>query len=92
MVDMLVPKELERVMKGCANHRRIQILLLLRKEPELTLDQISTSLDIDFRVASEHIRRLATGELVLKRYAGRYVHHALTSRAKNILTFLGKLE
>lgn len=89
---MKKPRELERILKGCANHRRIQILVLLAKEPELTLDQIATELDIDFRIASEHIRRMSYGGLVLKRYEGRCVHHALTGRALDILTFLGKLE
>lgn len=89
---MKKPRELEKIIKGCANHRRIQILILLNKEPELTLDQIATALDIDFRIASEHIRRMSTGELVLKRYQGRSVHHKLTTRAVDILTFLGKLE
>lgn len=89
---MKTPRELERIVKGCANHRRIQILVLLRKEPELTLDEIATELAIDFRVASEHIRRMAAGGLVLKRYEGRSVHHKLTERAEDILTFLGKLE
>ena len=79
-------------MKGCANHWRIQILLLLQREPELTLDQTATALSIDFRVASEHIRRLGTGGLERKRYVGRHVHHALTSRAHNVLTFLGTLK
>ena len=89
---MKAPRELEQIVKGYANHRRIQILVLLRKEPELTLDEIATALGIDFRVASEHIRRMSAGGLVLKRYEGRSVHHKLTARAKNILTFLGKLE
>lgn len=89
---MLKPKELERIMKGCANHRRIQILTLLYKEPELTLEQIAAELDIDFRVTSEHIRRMVTGGLILKRYEGRSVHHVLTPRAQYIHTFLGKLE
>lgn len=86
------PRELERIVKGCANHRRIQILILLAQEPELTLSQIAAELDIDFRIASEHIRRMSAGGLVLKRYRGRAVHHALTPRAKDIHTFLGKLE
>lgn len=85
-------RKLERVLKGCANHWRIEILLLLKREPELTLEQIAERLEIDFRVASEHLRRMVAGGLILKRYEGRYVRHALTPRAKNIHTFLGMLE
>ena len=89
---MKKPKEIEIILKGCANHRRVQLLLLLAKEPELNLEQIAEHLDIDFRVASEHLRRMLAGGLILKRYRGRHVHHALTSRAKDILTFLRMLE
>ena len=86
------PKELEKVLKGCANHRRVEMLCLLSKNPGLTLEQAAEHLKIDFRVASEHLRRMVTGGLISKRYAGRYVQHSLTRRAQYILTFLGKLE
>lgn len=89
---MMDARKLERILKGCANHRRVEILSLLKCEPELTLEQIAEHLGIDFRVASEHLRRMVSGGLVLKRYEGRYVRHALTDRAKNIHTFIGKLE
>ncbi len=72
-------------MKGVANHRRVQILALLAQEPEMTLAQIAAELDIDFRITSEHIRRMSAGGLVLKRYEGRYVHHTLTPRARTFL-------
>ena len=86
------PKELEQILKGCANHWRIQMMLLLARSPKLTLDDIARELGIDFRVASEHVRRMASGGLVFKKYRGRYVEHTLTERAKDILTFIRKLE
>lgn len=89
---MQKPKDLEKIMKGCANHRRIEALCLLKKRPSLTLEQIAERLGIDFRVASEHLRRMGTGGLIVKRYRGRYVCHTLTKRAHNILTFLRMLE
>jgi DNA-binding transcriptional ArsR family regulator len=89
---MKSPKELERILKGCGNHRRVEILLLLRKKSRLTLGEIADELKINFRIASEHIRRMSAGGLIVKRYRGRYVEHMLTPRARNTLTFLGKLE
>lgn len=86
------PKELEKIVKGCANHRRIEMLCLLRKKPQLTLEEIADQLGIDFRVASEHLRRMGTGGLIAKRYRGRYVCHTLTRRAHDIHTFLRMLE
>ena len=83
---------LERTVKGFANHRRIQILELLQKTPELSVDEIATILKINFKTASEHIRRLAISGLVLKRHAGNEVRHKLTDKAISILKFLRILE
>ncbi len=85
-------RKLEKLVKGFANHRRIEIMMLLEKEPELSLFDIADALNINFKTASEHIRRLNIADLVMKRYQGREMHHALSSEGKNILTFLRKLE
>ncbi|MBI1368740.1 MAG: helix-turn-helix domain-containing protein [Planctomycetes bacterium] len=85
-------RQLERILKGCANHRRISIMLLLEAEPELSLLEVSQQLRIDIKTASEHMRRLAIAGLVLKRNEGRWVRHKLTERGAHILTFLRMLE
>lgn len=84
-------KRLERVVKGFSNHRRIEILELLGAHPELCVGEISEKLQIEIRTASEHLRRLAIAGLILKRYEGREVRHALTDRAHSILLFLESL-
>ena len=89
---MKSPDELEKILKGCGNHRRVEMLCLLKKNPGLTLEQVAEHLHIDFRVASEHLRRMGAGGLIIKKYKGRYVCHTLTRRADDILTFLRKLE
>ena len=86
------PRQLERLVKGFANHRRIQIMSLLDTEPELSLSGISSRLKIDIRTASAHVIRLTTAGLVLKRFEGRGVRHRLTRRGEEILTFLRILE
>jgi DNA-binding transcriptional ArsR family regulator len=85
-------RRLERVVKGFANHRRIEILELLAKKPEMSVGEISIALEIELKTASEHLRRLAIAGLILKRNEGREVRHAVTARAKHILTFLRMLE
>jgi len=85
-------RKLERIIKGVANHRRIQILELLEKQPELSLHEISEILKINLKTASEHVRRLSIAGLVMKRYAGTTVRHKLTSRGLSILHFLETLE
>ena len=85
-------KQLERIVKGFANHWRIEILDLLVREPELSLGQIAERRQMDIKTASEHVRRMAIAGLVLKRYQGREVRHRATPRGETILTFLRKLE
>jgi len=85
-------RQLERIVRGFSNHRRIQILELLNKEPELSVLDISEKLKVNFKTVSEHIRRLAIPGLVMKRSSGAYVRHRLTERGINILGFLRTLE
>jgi DNA-binding transcriptional ArsR family regulator len=85
-------RQLERIVKGFANHRRLAILALLDKEPELSVSDISDKLNINFKTASEHIRRLAIAGLVLKRSDGLNVRHKLSKRGETILKFLRILE
>lgn len=84
-------RKIERVVKGFANHRRIQILDLLREEPELSVDDIAEKLHIGYENASDHIRKLAIAGLVMKRYQGTSVRHKLTPSAESILVFCKKL-
>lgn len=85
-------RQLERIIKGFANHRRIQILELLEKEPELSVIEVAEKLGINLKTASEHIRRMAIAGLILKRSEGLNVRHKLTRRGETILKFLRILE
>ncbi|MCH7529978.1 winged helix-turn-helix transcriptional regulator [Patescibacteria group bacterium] len=85
-------RELERIARGFSNHRRIQIMELLHKKPELSVDEIANELDVNFKTISEHIRRLAISAIVLKRPDGSSVRHKITKRGVDILKFLRTLE
>ena len=95
MIDIIMNKsyhQLERIIKGVSNHRRIEILELLKKTPELSVIDIAEILDINFKTASDHIRRLAIAGFVLKRSDGHSVRHKLTDRGLFVLKFLRTLE
>jgi Mn-dependent DtxR family transcriptional regulator len=85
-------RKLERAVRGFSNHRRIQILELLKRKPELSVEDISSELHINYKTAAEHIRRLAIPGYVLKRNEGNAVRHKITARAQSILKFLRTLE
>jgi len=85
-------RELERIVKGFANHRRLQVLELLNKEPELSVKEISDKLKSEFKNISAHINKMAIAGLVMKRSAGNLVRHKLTKRGKSILQFVRIIE
>lgn len=83
---------LERIAKGFANHRRIQIMSLLEEKPNLSVFEISDELGANFKTISEHLRRLAIAGLVLKRNVDHEVEHAVSDSGKRVLKFLRTLE
>lgn len=85
-------RQLERIVKGFANHRRIQMLALLERQPELSVEEICEKLRIGTKTASEHLRRLSIAWLVVKRNEGRWVRHKITKRGSRVLAFLRSLD
>ncbi|OGC87493.1 hypothetical protein A3B33_02490 [Candidatus Adlerbacteria bacterium RIFCSPLOWO2_01_FULL_54_16] len=92
MAAVISYRKLERLIKGFANHRRIEIMDLLSREPELSVEEVSGRLKIGYENASDHLRKLAIAGLVLKRNEGSAVRHKLTSRAESILVFCKRLQ
>jgi DNA-binding transcriptional ArsR family regulator len=84
-------RNLERIVKGFANHRRLEIMELLRTNPELSVEDISDKLKIGYENASDHLRKLAIAGLILKRNQGNTVRHKLTDRGIAILVFPARL-
>jgi predicted transcriptional regulator len=85
-------RHLERIIKGVANHRRIEILGLLDKKPELSLAEIAEETGGNFKTISEHVKKMAVSGILMKRSDGLSVRHKLTDRGKSIFKFLRILE
>ncbi len=92
MPKKLEYKRLERIVKGFSNHRRIQILELLNKEPELSVQEISERLNSEMKNISAHITKMAVAGLLMKRSDSKSIRHKLTNRGKVILKFVRMLE
>ncbi len=71
-------RQLERHFKGIANHRRIDILFLIKNSDGITLEGISKNLKCNMKTISEHTKRLVQAGLVNKRYFKNTVKHSLT--------------
>ncbi len=67
------------------NHRRIEIVRLLRKQPLQCVDEIAEACKIDKSTASKHLRRLQEGGMIVKKYKGRRVLLTATKRATSML-------
>ena len=85
-------RKIERIVKGFASHRRVEMLYLLKQKPELSVEDIADELHVGYKNASDHIRKLAIAGLVAKRNDGPSVRHKLTPRAESILVFCRTLE
>lgn len=85
-------RQLEKIVRGFSNHRRIEILDLLDRNPERSVMETAEALGINFKTASEHMRRLHNAGLIRKRNEGNAVRHALSQLGKSILKFLRTLE
>ena len=85
-------RQLERTIKAFASRHRLQILRTLQQEPGLPVAEIARRVRLNVKTASAHLRRLAVGRLVSKRADGRMVRCKLTTRGRDVLKFLRKLE
>ncbi len=81
-------KQMERNFKGIANHRRIDILLLVSKNEGVSVEQIAERLNCNMKTISEHIRRLVHAGLLNKNYQGRKVIHSLSPYGKFFIKFI----
>lgn len=81
-------KQMERHLKGIANHYRIEILLLIAENDGITLEGIVESLDANGRTIGEHTRRLHRAGLIQKKYKGKFVEHTLSPYGKIFAKFL----
>lgn len=89
---MKTNRQLERIVKGFASHKRLQVLSVLKKEPELSLIEISERVNSDFKNVSSHINKMAVAGLLIKRNEFHSVRHKLTKRGLQVLKFVRTLE
>ena len=67
------------------NHRRIEIIRLLRERPAMCIEEVAGACKIDVSTASEHVRRLHESGMVKKKSKGRRVLLSATKRASSML-------
>ena len=86
--EVKTAKQMERHLKGMANHYRIEILLYVADHDKATLDTIISALEANKKTISEHTRRLYVAGLINKNYRGKFVEHTLSPYGKTFVRFL----
>lgn len=81
-------KQMERHLKGVANHYRIEILFLVAEREGITLEDIVETLNANEKTIGEHTRRLYQAGLINKKYRGKFVEHTLSPYGKTFVRFL----
>ncbi len=82
------PKQMEKHLKGLANHYRIAILLLIDRANGITLEKIIKIIGANKKTIGAHTNKLFSSGLVNKKYRGRYVEHTLSPYGKMFVGFL----
>ncbi len=81
-------RQMERHLKGMANHYRIEILLLIAGNESSTLGYIVKTVGANAKTLGEHTRRLHIAGLINKTYRGKFVEHSLSPYGKTFVRFL----
>jgi DNA-binding transcriptional ArsR family regulator len=74
-----------RMTAALGNHRRIEIVRLLREKRVLCIEEVAAACKIDISTASEHVRRLHEAAMIKKKSKGRRVLLSVTKRAGTLL-------
>src|SRR3989338_6819653 len=89
MKDM---KELERILKACANGRRLAILKFLKRAHRTSVSDIAREIELSFKSTSRHLTILRSADILDREQIGLEVFYwiaePLKPAAKHILSFL----
>ncbi len=80
--------KLERFCNSFSSRKRIEILKVLHKEKDLSLNEIADKILTNKQNASLHTFKLLNHGLVAKRKNKTKVEHILTKRGETVLDFI----
>ncbi|MCX6934614.1 MAG: helix-turn-helix domain-containing protein [Verrucomicrobia bacterium] len=83
---------LERIFKGLANGRRLQILRLLKVRGSLSLEAVARHCGVESPTACEHARKLRMAGLVYRKRLRHSIGLELTERGQLALALAPRLE
>jgi DNA-binding transcriptional ArsR family regulator len=81
-------KDLEIILKGLANKKRLMILDFLNRTGENDTGTIADYLNTDYKIVIPHLEKLLKAGLITKRREGLIVHYQISNLGKRILHLL----
>src|SRR3989338_8313630 len=88
MAKIKTSRQMERHLKGMANHYRIEILLLIADREKITLEDIVKELEANEKTIGEHTRRLSVAGLLNRFHNGHFVELTLSPYGEMFVKFL----
>lgn len=82
---------IERVVKGFASHRRIEILTILDATPNLDISELAIRCRAGFPAVAEHVRKMTVAGLIEKERDGVSIRLRLTERGEAALRMIHQL-
>ncbi len=77
-------KNLERILKALANKRRLEILKTLKKDIELSVGDITSSINLSFKATSRHLSILTHADILEKEQRGLQVFYSISSKQSHV--------
>jgi len=81
-------KQLEKILKGLANRRRLAIIHVLAKEKELPVADIARRIHLSFTSTSKHLGLLRQLDMVDRRQESLTVYYRLAQPLPSVLKLL----
>ncbi|MDP2631263.1 MAG: metalloregulator ArsR/SmtB family transcription factor [Candidatus Uhrbacteria bacterium] len=86
-------KDLEKILKGLANRRRLSILWHLKKRKTASVGELAEAIDLSFNATSKHLAKLkALGVIHREQYGKKVVYHISPEQSPAASAILDLLE
>ena len=77
-------KQLEKIFKGLANRRRLQIIRVLAKKKELPVATIAREINLSFTSTSKHLALLRQLDIVDRRQESLTVYYRISDSLPDV--------
>jgi len=83
-------KQLEKILKGLANRRRLAIIKILLKQKVMTVAEIAGEINLSFTSTSKHLAILRQLDIVDSQQKSLNVYYSISKSLPEIVQLLSK--